>query len=161
MTEKKISFGSWLTQPYYSIVETMAKSNFFDWLTIDIEHSTISMNQMENMLRIIQLSGLEGYVRLSENNPVLIKKVLDAGADGLIVPMVNSVQDVEKAVNSSFYPPSGERGCGLARAHDYCRSGFQEYLNDKESKTKIIVLIENIKAVDNINEIFSNQQVYG
>jgi len=161
MSKKKVTFGSWLTQPYYAIVETMAKSNFFDWLTIDIEHSTISMNQMENMLRLIQLSGLEGYIRLSENDSVSIKKALDAGADGVIIPMVNTLQDVEKAVKSSFYPPLGERGCGLSRAHDYNRSGFKSYLKNKESQIKIMVIIENIKAVDNINEIFSSPNLYG
>lgn len=161
MKQKEISIGSWLTQPHCSIVEIMAKSNFFDWLTVDIEHSTITVNQMEDMIRIIQLVGLEAYVRLTKNDNALIKRVLDAGVNGIIVPMINTADDVERVVNASFYSPVGNRGCGLARAHNYCRSGFKEYLKNKEPKIKIMLQIEHINAVDEIDEIFSVSNVYG
>lgn len=161
MKNNDISYGSWLTKPYNTIVEVISKSGFFQWLTIDIEHSTISLYQVEDMLRIIQLSGLEAYVRLSKNDPVLIKRILDAGADGIIVPMVNSISDVEKAVNACFYPPKGSRCAGLARVHNYEPQGFKNYIKTKEKDTKIMVQIEHIDAIDKIDDIFSSKDIYG
>ena len=68
-----VYYGSWLTRSDPAIAEVMAKSGFFSWLTIDIEHSTISINQVEDLIRIIQLSKIEAYVRLSKNDSTLIK----------------------------------------------------------------------------------------
>lgn len=157
----KIYFGGWLTRPNNAITEVMAKSGYFDWLAIDIEHNPISINQVEDMIRIIQLSNVEAYVRLSENNSVLIKRVLDAGADGIIVPMVNSGDDVKKAKEACFYPPRGRRGVGLSRAQKYSPSGLQEYRRISEPKTKIIIQIEHIDAVKKIDEIFSVEGIFG
>jgi len=157
----KVYLGGWLTQPNKATTEVMAKSGYFDWLAIDIEHNPISINQVEDMIRIIQLSNIEAYVRLSENNPVLIKRVLDAGADGIIVPMVNSAEDVKKAIDACFYPPRGKRGVGLARAQNYSPLGLQEYKRISEPKIKIIIQIEHINAVKQIDEIFSIQGIFG
>jgi len=159
--ENKIYFGSWLTQPSDAIAEIMAKSGYFDWLTVDTEHSSITINQAEDMIRIIQLSKIEAYVRLSENSPVLIKRVLDAGANGIIVPMVNSAEDVKKAKEACFYPPRGKRGVGLGRAQNYNPLGFREYKERLEPSTKIIIQIEHIEAVKKIDEIFSVGGIFG
>ena len=158
--DDEIYLGSWLTRPDHAITETMAKSRYFSWLTIDIEHSTISISQVEQMIRIIQLSKIEAYVRLSKNDSTLIKRVLDAGADGIMVPMVNSVDDVKKAIDACFYPPRGKRGVGLARAQKY-GAGFHEYRRRSEPRTKIIIQIEHINAVRHIDEIFSVDGIYG
>jgi len=155
-----VYYGSWLTRPDSAIAEVMAKSGFFSWLTIDIEHSTISINQVEDLIRIIQLSKIEAYVRLSKNDSTLIKRVLDAGANGIIIPSVNSADDVKKAINACFYPPKGCRGVGLARAQNY-GTKFEEYRKNSESKTKIIIQIEHAEAVKNIDEIFSVKGIYG
>jgi 2-dehydro-3-deoxyglucarate aldolase len=158
--DDRVYWGSWLTRPDPAIAEVMAKSGYFEWLTIDIEHSAISINQVEELIRIIQLSKVEAYVRLSENNATLIKRVLDAGADGIIVPMVNSASDVKKALHACFYPPVGNRGVGLGRAQNY-GTRFNEYKTSLEPETKVIIQIEHIAAVKNIDEIFSVNGVYG
>lgn len=155
-----VYYGSWLTRPDPAIAEVMAKSGFFSWLTIDIEHSTISINQVEDLIRIIQLSKIEAYVRLSKNDFTLIKRVLDAGANGIIVPSVNSAKDAKKAIDACFYPPKGSRGVGLARAQNY-GTRFKEYRKNLERKTKIIIQIEHAEAVENIDEIFSVKGIYG
>ena len=156
----KVYLGSWLTRPDHAITEAIAKSGFFSWLTIDIEHSTISINQVEEMIRIIQLCEVEAYVRISKNDSTLIKRVLDAGSDGIIVPMVNSADDARKAIDACFYPPRGNRGVGLARAQNY-GTGFREYRKISEPKTKVIIQIEHIDAVTHIDEIFSVSGIYG
>ncbi|MBU0496608.1 MAG: 2,4-dihydroxyhept-2-ene-1,7-dioic acid aldolase, partial [Candidatus Thermoplasmatota archaeon] len=137
---ENVSIGSWLTRPDYAITEVMATSGLFKWLTIDIEHSTITLNQAENMIRIIQLANLEAYVRISENNPTIIKRILDAGANGIIVPMINTEEDTTNIIKASFYPPRGSRGVGLARAQNY-GPNFKRYIETIEQTIKIIVQI--------------------
>src|SRR3990172_12592200 len=115
LKQNKLTIGSWITIGNSSIAEIMAKAGF-DWLTVDMEHSAITLHQAQQLIQIIELSGVVPLVRVGENSPNLIKRVMDAGAYGVIVPMVNSKEDAEKAVNAVKYPPVGNRGVGLARA---------------------------------------------
>ena len=123
--KKKFSIGSWITLNNSSIAEIMADAGF-DWLCIDLEHTTIDYNEVQQLILAIQSKGLKAFVRVGENNPRIIKRVLDAGADGIIVPMVNSKQDALKAVDSVKYPPKGKRGVGLSRAQGY-GFNFEKY----------------------------------
>src|SRR3990167_2336394 len=100
----KISIGSWITLAHPAIAEIMANAGF-EWLVIDLEHSVITIREAEELIRVVDLSGVKPYVRLTNNDPMQIKRVLDAGAQGIIVPMVKSLADVEKASNAMFYPP--------------------------------------------------------
>ncbi len=88
----------------------------FDWLTIDLEHSVITIREAEELIRVIALCGGTPLARLTSNEADQIKRVMDAGAHGVIVPMVNSKADAARAVASVYYPPRGKRGEGLARA---------------------------------------------
>ncbi len=132
----------------------------FDWLCVDLEHTVIGLNSAQQLISTIQSRGIEAYVRIGENNDLIIKRVLDAGADGIIVPMVNSKDDALKAVESVKYPPYGKRGVGLARAQNY-GFGFDEYKNFKSKKIKLIVQIEHIDAINNLSEIISVDGVDG
>src|SRR3972149_1611815 len=105
INQRSLTFGSWITLGHPSIAELMAKAGF-DWLTVDMEHSAITLHQAQQLIQIIELSGVVPLVRVGENNPTLIKRVMDAGAYGVIVPMVNSKEDAEKAVNAPFAPAS-------------------------------------------------------
>jgi len=118
LKKKELTLGSWITIGDQIVAEIMANSGF-DWLTIDMEHSAITLDIAQDLIRTIKLSKCVPLVRVGENNPLIIKRVLDAGAYGVIVPMVNSREDAEKAVNSVKYPPKGFRGVGLARAQNY------------------------------------------
>ena len=153
------SIGSWITLNHPSIVEIMADSGF-DWLCIDMEHSVIDYFDAQNLILSIQSKGLSAYVRVGENNPRIIKRVLDAGADGIIVPMVNNRSDALRAVNSISYPPKGLRGVGLARAQDY-GFNFENYKNNKAKNIDLIVQIEHIEAINNLEEILSVSGVDG
>lgn len=155
----ELSFGSWITIGNPIISEIMAKSGF-EWLTIDMEHSVINIDEAQNLIRVIDLSGCVPLVRVSENNPVLIKQAMDAGAYGVIVPMVNSEEDAEKAVRSVKYPPDGSRGVGLARAQFY-GFGFDKYKKWLEKNSIVIVQIEHVEAVKNIDEILKTKDVDG
>lgn len=145
---KNISIGSWITLNHCSLVEIMADAGF-DWLCVDMEHSVTDYFEAQQLIATIQAKGLKAYVRVGDNNALIIKRVLDAGADGIIVPMVKNAQEATKAVNAVKYPPIGERGVGLARAQNY-GFGFEEY---KDVKTKEIKLIAQIEHIDAINEL--------
>ena len=115
---KQTTIGSWITIPNQVIVELMGDAGF-EWLVIDIEHSPIGIESVVNLIGHIQGNGMQALVRVSKNEEVTIKRVLDSGADGIIVPMVNNELDAVKAVNHAKYPPEGIRGVGLNRAQKY------------------------------------------
>ena len=154
LTNNELTIGSWVTLGNPGIAEILSNSGV-DWLVIDIEHTTISLEQTGELIRIIELSGVSSLVRLTSNDGNQIKRVMDAGAQGIVVPMVKSVKDAKSAVAATRYPPLGNRGVGLARAQGY-GSSFQEYLSwqsDIDDGPVVVVQIEHIEAVANLNEI--------
>ena len=155
----ELTFGSWITIDNPIIAEVMANSGF-EWLTIDMEHSAITIKEVQNLIRTIELSGCVPLVRVGEKNPNLIKRVMDAGAHGVIVPMVNTKEDAELAVKSVRYPPEGYRGVGLARAQEY-GFGFEKYREKLQKNSIVIVQIEHIDAVDNLKDILSVNGIDG
>jgi len=151
--------GSWITLAHPAIAEIMAKAGF-DWLAIDMEHSVLTIREAEELIRVIDLCGVTPLVRLSDNDPVQIKRVMDAGASGVIVPMVNSAADAERAVAAVRYPPIGLRGIGLARAQGY-GTDFTRYLHWVNKESLVIVQVEHIDAVNNLESILSVKGVNG
>lgn len=137
----------------------MAKAGF-DWLAIDLEHSCIDMTELQSLVQVIDLAGVAPLVRLTNNNPNLIKRCMDAGATGIIVPMVLDASDAAKAVQAVYYPPRGRRGVGLARAQGY-GAGFIAYKDWLETEAVVIVQIEHISAVSNIEAILQTSGVDG
>ena len=153
---RDITIGSWITIGSNTIAEILANAGF-DWLVVDLEHTTISLEQAGEIIRTIELSGVPSLVRLTSNDENQIKRVMDAGAQGIVVPMVQDAGDAMRAVAATRYPPLGNRGVGLARAQQYGAS-FKEYFAwqaDINSGPVVIVQIEHIDAVDNLKEILS------
>jgi len=151
--ENKLVLGSWLALAHPSIAEIMAKAGF-DFIVIDMEHSGIGIADAQLMIQIIELSGSTPLVRVPSNDEVIIKRVMDAGSHGVVVPMVNSKADAEKAVASVRYPLKGKRGVGLARAQGY-GSDFEGYIKTAENETLVVAQIEHRDAVEHIEEILS------
>jgi len=154
---KIFTIGSWISFGFVQTCEIMAKERF-DWLVIDMEHTTISENDCLSLIQIIESNGTTPLVRVGENNPLIIKKVLDAGAHGIIVPMINTVEDARKAINSIFYPPIGSRGVGLGRAQGY-GINFSSYFKKIQEEVIFIPQIEHFSAVDNLEEILDLHEV--
>jgi 2-keto-3-deoxy-L-rhamnonate aldolase RhmA len=153
------AWGSWITLAHPAIAEIMAKAGFL-WLAVDLEHSVITIREAEELIRVIGLCGVVPLVRLSANDPVQIKRVMDAGAYGVIVPMVNSAVQAEQAVASVYYPPRGRRGVGLARAQGY-GDDFEGYRKWLQQEAVVIVQVEHIQAVENLTEILAVEGVDG
>ena len=145
------SIGSWLTIPSTEIIEIYSKSKF-EWLVIDMEHTGISISEAKELIKIIQANEMEALVRVPKNEEVIIKKVLDLGANGIIIPMINNKKDAEKAISFSKYPPDGVRGVGLNRAQGY-GFDFEKYKKWHKDNLIIITQIEHKLAVENIESI--------
>lgn len=156
---ERVLIGSWITLAHPAIAEIMAKARF-DWLAVDMEHSVITIREAEELIRVINMAGVVPLVRLTSNDQSQIKRVMDAGSYGVIVPMVNSPEDAERAVQAVKYPPVGKRGIGLARAQGYGAS-FQEYFDWQKNGSTVIVQVEHIDAVNNLEAIFSVEGVDG
>ncbi|MDP9048696.1 MAG: aldolase/citrate lyase family protein [Bacteroidota bacterium] len=155
----KLSLGSWITLNHPSIAEIMADAGF-DWLCIDLEHSVTDYFEAQQLIMAIQSKGIKAFVRVGENNARIIKRVLDAGADGIIVPSVNSAEEAQKAVNAVKYPPIGTRGVGLARAQSY-GFGFEAYRDGKAKEITLIAQIEHINAIKELDAILSIEGIDG
>jgi 2-keto-3-deoxy-L-rhamnonate aldolase RhmA len=155
-----ITVGSWLSLGSPYVTEIMVKAGF-DWLVIDMEHSAAnSLSQVQQLVQIIDLGGCIPLVRLPANDPTIIKQVMDAGAHGVIVPMVNTQNEAEEAVEAVRYPPKGTRGVGLWRAQGYGRT-FEEYKVWLEQESIVIVQIEHIYGVRKLEEILNVRGVDG
>ena len=159
LARDKLTLGSWITLAHPAVAEIMSRAGF-DWLAIDLEHSVITIREAEELIRVVELSRVSPLVRLSVNDPVQIKRVMDAGSHGVIVPMVNSVSDAKQAVEAVMYPPQGKRGVGLARAQGY-GSTFESYRQWLNQERVIIVQVEHIEAVNNLEAILSVEGVDG
>ena len=159
LKNNQLTIGSWVTIGHQIIIEIMSSAGF-DWLTIDLEHSVIELTTAQNLIAHIKNNGMNALIRVSKNEEVVIKRVMDAGADGIIVPLVKNKEDALKAVNYVKYPPIGKRGVGLARAQKY-GIGFNEYKDWVKNESVIIAQIEHIDAVKNIDDILSVEGIDG
>lgn len=156
---KQTYLGSWLTLSSPAIAEIMADAGF-DWLCVDLEHTSTDYKEAQLLIMAIQSKGLKAFVRVGGNDPLIIKRVLDAGADGIIVPSVNSALEAKNAIEAVRYPPMGKRGVGLARAQDY-GFGFESYRDHKIKDIKLIVQIEHISAINELDAIIQTEGVDG
>jgi len=149
----KVSIGSWMSMAHPSIAEILAMAGY-DWVVIETEHTAIDVSEVLRLIIAIEQRGSIPLVRLAWNDPIQAKAVLDSGAAGIIVPMVNTKADAELAVQMTKYPPMGFLGVGLARAQGY-GVHFDEYVNCANADTLLLLQIEHIDAVNNIEEILS------
>ncbi len=159
LLNNELTIGSWITIGHPAIPEILATAGF-EWLVIDIEHTTIDFSMVQVLITTIQSKGMAALVRVSKNEEVVIKRVLDAGADGIIVPMICSVEDAKKAVEYAKYPPKGKRGVGLARAQQY-GTDFDNYKKWVDEHLVVIAQIEHIDGINNLNEIIKVEGIDG
>ncbi len=154
-----LALGSWITIGDNKVTEILCQAGY-DWLAIDIEHSTINIEKVGELIQIISLNRVTPLVRLTDHNWSSVKRVMDAGAGGVIVPNITTSEQVVSAIKSTRYPPEGTRGVGLARAQDY-GDNFHEYLKWQKKGPIVIAQIENIDAITNLDNIFSTKGLDG
>ena len=139
-------FGAWTSLGHPSITEAFAATTV-DFLGIDLEHSTISQEQAQRLIAAAQSRDVAALPRVASHNGEQIRRVLDSGADGVIVPNVTTREEIERLVAWCKYPPVGQRGYGMARAHGY-GFDFDEYTATWNARSSLIIQIETVKGVE-------------
>ena len=148
----KISLGAVITLSDLTVSE-LAGDCGMDFVWIDAEHAPHTIDGVMKHLIALRGTGCAGLVRVRANEPMLIKPFLDLAPDGVIVPMVNTPEDAEKAVAACRYPLTGIRGCGVRRAVRYGAVNFFDYVKRSEKEPMVIVQIEHVEAVRNLDKI--------
>ncbi len=146
------SIGSWMQIPSTSVAEIMGDAGY-DWIAVDLEHGSMSTSQLPDLFRAIELGGTLPLARLAHGHLKDAKDALDAGAGGIIIPMIETAEQLESIIQYACWPPEGIRGVGFSRANLYGKY-FKEY-GEEARKTLIIAQIEHINAVRNIDKILN------
>ena len=145
-----VSVGSWMQIPHSSIAEIMGQSNY-DWVAVDMEHGAISVHQLPDLFRALELGNTLPLVRLAHGHSKDCKQALDAGAGGVIVPMIKNADQLRKVRDATRWPPSGNRGVAFSRANLFGKN-FNEYI--KEAKQPLLIaMIEHINAINELDDI--------
>ena len=141
--------GTLVSVPSPEIVELLSLVGF-DWLFLDAEHGAFGPNEVAGL---VQAAGeTPCLIRIPGPDAGWIKKVLDAGATGIIVPQIETVEQATTVINAAKYPPQGQRGVGLGRAHKYGIE-FGEYLATANDNTVVVLQAESQRAVNDIDQI--------
>ncbi len=148
------SIGTWLSIPSPESAEFLGRLPF-DWLTVDAEHNPVDIRTLAQMFAAIGSGGTAPMVRIPWNEPENFKRVLDAGAWGIVVPMVNSREEAEMAVEAARYYPMGNRSVGGGRHALSFNTGGKTYYENANENTLLVLQIEHIDGVNNIDEIMS------
>ena len=152
-------FGAWTSLGHPSITEIFAAAPV-DFIGVDLEHSAISQEQTQRLIAASQAGGKPCLVRVASHNGEQIRRVLDSGADGIILPNVTSRAQIDQLVRWAKYPPVGARGYGVARAQGYGRR-FTEYVARWNARCVLMVQIESIAAVEAIETLLAHPHVDG
>ncbi len=153
--------GAWLSIGHPTIAEVTAAQDF-DFVLIDTEHTPLGLETVENMSRGVEAAegDTKTLVRVPSNDPIRIKRTLDIGVAGVMVPMVETKEEAEQVAASMRYPPSGIRGVASGRATEY-GDEFKEYVESANGSISTIVQIETQTGLDNAAEIASTDGIDG
>ena len=143
------TLGTWLGMANTQIAELMANFDF-DWLCVDTQHGLIDYPDLCNMLPAISTTDTVPLVRVPWNEPYVIMRALDAGAYGVVVPMINNVEDAKRAVAACKYPPGGMRSYGPTRAMIYGGPDYGQKANDEIT---VILMVETAEGLAKVDEI--------
>lgn len=146
------SIGSWMQIPHASVAEIMGQAGY-DWVAVDMEHGAIGAHQLPDIFRALELGGTLPLVRLAHGHPKDCKLALDAGAGGVIVPMVETAAQLTDARDACRWPPAGTRGVGFSRANLFGKH-FDAYREEAQAPL-LVAMIEHARAVAGLEEILS------
>ena len=152
-------FGAWTSIGHASITEMFTDAGV-DFVGIDLEHSTISQEQAQRIIAAAQAGGAACLPRVASHNGEQIRRLLDSGADGIIVPNVTTVEEVQQLIAWSKYPPVGRRGYGVSRAQGYGMA-FERYTAEWNTRSAVILQIESIESVKVVDQLLRADGVDG
>jgi 2-keto-3-deoxy-L-rhamnonate aldolase RhmA len=152
-------YAGWVSYAHPSITETFARAGF-DFIAIDMEHGTTSLEQAQRIIAAAQSEGSLCLPRPVSHSNDWIKPLLESGADGMVVQMVNEAHEVERLIEVLKYPPMGSRSFGVNRAQAY-GFDFDEYVECWNDDSSFIIQVESILAVENIDKLLAFDEVDG
>jgi len=159
LQKRNTALGGWIQIGHPAVAEIFAACGF-DWIGVDLEHGAMDLETLTELFRAMNGTSAVPVARLPMNDPIWIRRALDAGARGLIVPMVNTPEEAEQAVRWAKYPPRGERGFGFSRANRYGRD-FADYAANANSEIAMILQIEHRRAMEHLEAILRVPDVDG
>ena len=159
MTKNKHRKVAWLTVANEQYCEIFCDYEF-DIVCIDLEHSQISLSEATKLIRIIKLKKKKSFIRLTHKKMSDLNRYLDIGIDGIIIPNVNDIEDLNTIKENTYYPPMGSRGVGLSRANKF-GDNFHNYFNKDSKKVELISIIESKEAVENLDSILNFKYLDG
>src|SRR6188508_1524597 len=143
LRRRDVMFGCFVGQPSPALAEMVGYAGF-DYVILDLEHGPTGLETLENMLRAAQAAGAASLVRLPSPAQADILRVLDAGADGILVPHVESVADAQAVVAHAYYPPAGQRGIStVSRAARHAIVSPQQHLAGANQRTAVMLMVES------------------
>jgi 2-dehydro-3-deoxyglucarate aldolase len=152
LAANKPSVGSWMQIPHTSVAEIMGQAGY-DWVAVDMEHGAVSIHQLPDLFRALELGGTLPLVRLAHGHPKDCKQALDAGAGGVIVPMVETASQLLAVRDACRWPPAGTRGVGFSRANLFGKH-FETYREEAQAPL-LVAMIEHSQGVEGIEGILS------
>lgn len=158
-SKRGVSIGSWLQSGSEVIAEILARAGF-EWIAADLEHSAMSWESFSAFVRAVSAQGAKPYARVASNDLMSIRKALDCGARGIIVPLVNNAREAAYAVRAAKYPPMGIRGFAFCQANDWGDS-FEDYAATANRDIPLFVMVESREAVECIDDILRIDGVDG
>jgi 4-hydroxy-2-oxoheptanedioate aldolase len=155
LRDGKPAVGLWINMPSVVGAEALASVGW-DWLTLDVEHGCMDYETQQNLFIAIGANGTVPLARIPENDTAVIKRTLDAGAYGVVVPMVCTAEEAKRAADACRYPPHGVRSAGGGRWRYWAGTDYMDYANDE---ILCIVMIEHVDAVARAEEILAVEGV--
>lgn len=159
LLERRVTLGTWIQIGHPAVAEVLASVGF-DWIAVDMEHTDIDNAQFTALARGMYGRGAVPLARVRENDTLAIRQVLDLGAQGVIVPLVHTAADAERAVAAAKYPPRGVRGYSFSRMNNWGKD-FDAYAAQANDDIAVVVMIESKEGVANIDAIFAVDGVDG
>ena len=159
MTKNNHRKVAWLTVANEQYCEIFCDYGF-DTICIDLEHSQISLSEATKLIRIINLRKKKSFIRLTNKKMSDLNRYLDVGIDGIIIPNVNNIDDLNLIKKNVYYPPNGSRGVGLSRANKF-GDNFNNYFNKVSKKIELISIIESKEGIQNLDSILKYKYLDG
>ena len=150
-------FAGWVSYSHPSITETFARAGF-DFIAIDMEHSTITLPEAQRIIAASQSEGVPCLPRPVSHSNDWVKPLIESGADGMLIQMVNKPEEVQSLINDIKYPPLGKRSYGVNRAQAY-GFDFDTYINNWNKESIFMIQVESIEAVENIESLVAFEEV--
>lgn len=151
-------YGLFVSIPHPIIVEMIGHAEY-DFVIIDYEHASTNMETVEELIRAAELVELTPLVRISKVERSEILKVLDAGAQGIVIPHVEKQEQLEQAIQYAYYHPIGKRSLNSGRPGTFAKYSLQEYIEEANNEIMIVPMIESVEGIRNSESILATPNI--